>query len=179
MMEGLEVVGAPEAARRRRGTPYDLVAVLTAVYRSAGIPARMVVGYDTGQDSGDKFLGEKKSGELRPWVEFALVGKDNKLVWVPVDIVMMRKRTPSLRDMNKPWKYFGNNDELNHVLPFSFHYHPPTTVVAHGAPAFWGWMVTPEPPKGNVIQTIRFTAISTPKRASDGKGEGKLGEERR
>ncbi|MFN0134149.1 MAG: transglutaminase domain-containing protein [Phycisphaerales bacterium] len=169
-VEGLSLQGAWETAKRGRGTEWDMVCLLTAIYRQAGLPARTVIGYDVGdRKAGDKFLGRNSSGTLRAWVEFALfdpAGTSQPIIWVPVDVVRMRKSSTRPPPLDKPWAFFGTHDELSGVIPFAFQFHPPTDVVAHGSAAFWGWMVTPKPPE-KAVQAIRFNAISTPKRAED------------
>jgi len=82
-------------------------------------------------------------------------------VWVPVDVVRMRRSGSRAKPIDQKWPYFGEHDELDRVIPFAFQFHPPTTVVAHGSPAFWGWLVTPKPPD-RVLQTVRFLAITAP-----------------
>lgn len=168
-VEGLDLQGAWETAKRGRGSEWDMVCLLTALYRQAGLPARTVIGYDVGdRKAGDKFLGRNSSGSLRAWVEFALLDSSatTPVVWVPVDVVRLRKSSTRPPPLDKTWSFFGTHDELSGVIPFAFQFHPPTDVVAHGSAAFWGWMVTPKPPE-RVIQAIRFDAISTPKRAED------------
>jgi hypothetical protein len=167
-LEGIDLQGAPVTASRGEGSEFDIVCLLAAVYREAGLPARTVIGYDVGARNRDTnaFLGKKGSGSLRAWVEFAIMDGD-QLVWVPVDVVRMRKsssRPP--RDLDRTWRWFGTHDELEGIVPFAFHFHPPTTVVSHGSPAFWGWMVSPKPPD-RVQQTVRLTAIRTPRRPND------------
>lgn len=162
LLEGINVLGAARAARTGRGSKFDMACLLTAVYREAGLPARLVVGWDTKKDE-DKLFGKKGSGELRSWVEFCLYDEDLKqTTWVPVDLVTMRqKRGNRALDMDKTWPYFGTHDELDDVIPFSFHFHPETTVQAFGSPGFWGWFVLPEPPK-RAYQYLRFMATTTP-----------------
>lgn len=168
-LEGVDLKGAPQTILDGRGSDYDMVCVLAAVYRAAGLPARTVIGLDVGESKADgkKFLGKRGSSELRAWVEFALMDpKDSTLVWVPVDVVRMRKSGSRSRPFNQAWPFFGTNDELDRVIPFAFQFHPPTTVVSHGSPAFWGWLVTPKPPD-QVIQTVRFSVITTPVTAEE------------
>lgn len=167
-MEGVDLQGAPETAKRGQGTEFDMVCLLAAVYREAGLPARTVIGFDVGAKgrNTNPVLGSTGSAALRAWVEFAVVDRDGTLFWVPVDIVRMRKsssRPPN--NLHSTWRWFGTHNELDGVIPFAFHFHPPTTVVSHGSPAFWGWMVNPQPPT-NVQQAVRFDAIRTPRRPS-------------
>lgn len=179
--DGLEFIGLgqlvgvalqpiEETARDGRGSEHDIVVLLAAVYRAAGLPARTVIGYDVSAKK-DKsgFLENGGRGgpqKLRAWVEFCLYDEGaQKELWVPVDIVRLRGSSNRMPPLNKPWKYFGAHDELENVIPFAFQYHPPTTVVAHGAFGFWGWLTTPKIPK--VTQFLRFDAQTTPKRSSD------------
>lgn len=166
LIEGIDLQGAPRTAQRGRGSEFDMVCLLAAVYREAGLPARTVIGYDIGESKNDdrkKVLERKGSENLRAWVEFALVdqGANNRTYWIPVDVVRMRKTSSRVGDLDKPWKYFGSHDELDGIVPFAFHFHPPTTVRAYGTPGFWGWLVTPRPPE-RAVQTLRFTAFTTP-----------------
>lgn len=168
-LEGMSLQGAPETLRRGRGSEFDVVCVLAAVYRQAGLPARTVIGYDVGESrtEGREFLGRRGSASLRAWVEVALIDpRDSSLVWVPVDINRLRRASSRPPPLEQRWPYFGEHDELDRVIPFAFQFHPPTTVVAHGSPAFWGWLVTPRPPDA-VIQSVRFNAITTPRTAED------------
>jgi hypothetical protein len=87
-----------------------------------------------------------------------------------VDVVRQRKSGSKAPPLDRPWKYFGNNDDTDSIIPIAFHYHPPTTVVAHGSPCFWGWITFPEMQYG-AEQMVRFVTITAPKTApapSDG-----------
>jgi hypothetical protein len=166
-LEGFELQGASRTLQIGRGSEHDIACLLCAVYRAAGLPARTVIGYDVketkGQDTG--FLqGKTGSAKLRSWVEFYLFDESaNKGIWVPVDIVRQRASSSKAPPLDKPWKFFGSNDELDDIMPVAFQYHPPTTVVAHGSPAFWGWLTTPRIQTGP-SQYIRFESMSTPNR---------------
>ncbi len=167
-IEGFNLIGAAETAKRGRGSEFDEVCLLAAVYRQAGLPCRTVIGWDVGEakrDKDKKFLARNNGTKgLRGWVEFALpdVNSPGGLAWIPVDVVRMRKSSSRMQPLERPWKYFGTHDELDGVIPIAFQFHPPTTVVAHGSPALWGWMVTPKPPD-NVTQAIRFDAVTESK----------------
>jgi hypothetical protein len=169
-VEGFNLQGAAETVKRGRGSAFDEVCVLAAVFRQAGIPCRTVIGWDVGEDKRDnhKFLSKNNGTKgLRGWVEFALPdpASPNGTAWVPVDVVRMRKSSSRSQAMDKPWPYFGTNDELDGVVPIAFQFHPPTKgVVAHGSPALWGWLVTPKPPD-QVTQAVRFEAITQSKTA--------------
>lgn len=162
---GLELAGAAATLRAGRGTEHDIAAALTAVYRAAGLPARVVIGHQdksSGTAGGPGGAFDKASGpNLRSWTEFCLYDADTQReVWVPVDPKSIRRFSSRAQPLDRPWKYFGTHDELDDVMPFAFHFHPPTTVVAHGAAAFWGWLTVPETQAAT--QYLRFSSITTP-----------------
>lgn len=146
-----------------RGTDYDACALLVAMFRQAGLPARPVIGYDRGGSSNSSMKNDlsskaRRDGRgLRCWVEFALYDEAaNTINWIPVDIAKLNKSSSRPMPLDKPWRFFGSNDELNGVVPFAFHFFPPTDVVSYGAPGFWGWFVTPQAPK-SAGQAISFS----------------------
>ncbi len=164
--EGFELIGAEQAFVQRRGTEHDIACALAAMYRAAGLPARLVIGYDISKEKGkdSSFLSKKSSSVplFRTWVEFALFEDTaSKEIWVPVDI--NRQRKISSRNSSN-WKFFGDHDELDTVLPIAHQFHPPTMVMAHGSPAFWGWQVRPEAQVAT--QFLRFNSQTTPKTAT-------------
>lgn len=163
--QGFDLKGALKTIEDGRGSEHDIACTLAAIYRKAGLPARVVIGYDPGFADVNK---ARRSGKkaLRSWVEFALVDPvPNRLFWVPVDIVRQRNQSSRAPDFSSKWDFFGNNHELEVILPLSFHYHPPTTVVAHGSPCLWGWLTTPATQMAD--QTVRFDAITLPARSGD------------
>lgn len=168
LLEGIELQPIAETIKRRRGSDFDVVNVLLALYRQAGLPARLVIGYDVGPKMAG-FLERKSDNEegLRAWVEFALWTEGmREPIWVPVDVLAMRGSSSRPRPLDQPWEYFGTHEELDAVIPLAFQYHPPTSVRAYGTPGLWGWMVLPEPPS-QAEQTLRFKVTSTPKRGGD------------
>lgn len=159
--EGLLLQRAATTARTGRCSEHDMANFLATIYRAAGLPARTVIGYDTDDE---RLLRRNGDGEaLRSWVEFALVDESGtQELWVPVDPVRQRKSGTRVPQLERAWEYFGTIDDLHRTLPFAFQYHPPTTVVAHGHPAFWGWFTTPELQIAE--QKILFSATGTAKR---------------
>ncbi len=167
-MEGVDVgpKAASKALRTQRANPFEATCAMCAVYLAAGLPARPVIGYDIkAKKADDRFLDEEEgSNKIVSWVEFCLLDEDaNKEAWVPVDIARQRDRSSRLPDLDKPWDYFGNNKDLQYILPFAFQFHPPVSVVAHGSPAFWGWFTTPTI-NNQAEQWIKFDAVTTPNR---------------
>src|SRR5690606_31179441 len=138
-IEGFELNRIDEAAVRGRGSPFDMVNLLAGVYRRVGLPARTVVGIRIEHERRGVFRTDRDKEEIYAWVEFAL--SDGRTVtWVPVDILEMRRKMPRPRDLDQPWPYFGNHDNLEYYMPFAFHFHPPLAgVQAYGSPGFWGW----------------------------------------
>lgn len=174
-IEGVAITPPPVVASRRRGSPVDMAVLLLSVYREAGLPARLVFGLDADKQKGKRdgeFL-ERGGGppELRVWVEFALIDPQTRgVAWIPVDPVAMRSRSSRMpRDYwTKPLPFFGTNDELDGVVPFSFHAFPPTTVRSYGTsgmPGFWGWFVTPESPE-RAWQTLNLNVDTKPVRGT-------------
>ncbi|MEO0716387.1 MAG: lyase family protein, partial [Planctomycetota bacterium] len=100
-IEGLDVQGAAATAVNKRGSAIDMALLLTAVYREAGIPARLVVGYDAGSDKEQqRFLKTSRANapEIRAWVEFALFDEAaGTLTWIPADPHAMRKSSSRIR----------------------------------------------------------------------------------
>ena len=169
LLEGVSLQIPEQTAQTGVGSEFDMVMLLTAVYRMAGLPARIVVGYDTEADSRDEpgFLGRQgNGGDLCAWVEFCLYDQANNSVnWVPVDIVRLRSKGNRLPDnyLDRPMEFFGNHDELDDIIPFAFQFFPPTTVRSYGSPGFWGWFVTPIAPD-RAWQSIDIRASTTPRR---------------
>lgn len=166
-IQGIDSKGAPQTAIDRRGSQFDMTCLLVACLREAGIPTRMVIGYDVGQKKEEQtFLKTKRgvSEELRSWAEFALYDEAKDiLTWVPVDVVAMRKSSSRVPNIDKPWPYFGNNEDLQMLVPFAFQLQPPTTVRFYGTPGFWGWIVQPVLPE-RAEQWLTMNATSQSRR---------------
>lgn len=166
-LEGFRLQRASATLSTGKGSEHDIAMAMCAVYLAAGLPARTVIGYDIletkGEDSGP-FGKNTGSANLRSWVEFCLYDESaEKMIWVPVDIVRQRKSSSRAPALDRPWKFFGTNDDLDDVMPIAFQYHPPTTVVAHGSRCFWGWLTTPTIPDG-ASQYVTFQSQMTPNR---------------
>lgn len=173
LLEGVDLQLVGVTASTGRGSEHDIAVLLCAVYRAAGLPARLVIGYDVTEKKGEdaSFLQKRaNAAKVRAWVEFALYDEAaQKELWLPVDIVRQRSQSNRAPSLDTPWKFFGNNDETDDIMPFAFQYHPPTTVVAHGFPGFWGWFTTPT--LQNVSQTLRFECQTTPRRTTAPEGQ--------
>lgn len=165
-LAGVIVQPAAETLTTGRGSEHDMAVALAAALRSTGLPTRLVAGWDV-SSGGEKFLSNKKQNKLHTWVEFCLFDEaKNTVNWVPVDIGAMRMSTTKPPAISRTWRYFGTHPELDAITPFSLHMHPPTDVMSYGWPGFWGWFVTPKPPKA-AEQAISFVATQTPVRPGD------------
>lgn len=177
-LQGFLLNGVDQTLATGKGTEYDITCLLTALYRAAGLPARVIIGVEA-EDVDRKFL-EKRGGKgkLRTWVEFALYDEvNNTLNWVPVDIVKIRKQSSRPQPVRNPWKYFGSHDELNLITPIALHFHPPTSVIAYSVPGLWGWMVTPAPPS-QAYQALYFDAYRSSKGPIDPRDPKNKGKEK-
>jgi hypothetical protein len=168
-LEGFQLKGAVQTILDKRGNDQDISCVVAAVYRAAGLPARIVIGYDINDKKGlNKNFLTKKTGTntFRSWVEFCLLDEKKKTeVWVPVDVTRQRKNSNKVLNTPKSWRYFGEHDELDGILPIAFQFHPPAAgVLSHGSPCFWGWFTTPRAQVAN--QYLRFNGITTPRTAT-------------
>lgn len=175
-LEGIEIKPIPTTIADKKGTEFDIVCVYVAALRRAGIPARMVIGWQK-EESGDddKFLDRNKGvARMRAWAEFALFDENFKsganaqacMNWIPVDVVSLRKSSSRPPPLDRAWRFFGTVEDLEGTAPFSFHLHPPTTVRAYGSPGFWGWWMTPENPP-RAMQNLLITVTRTAVKASD------------
>jgi len=167
---GLAVGFENETATTLTGSPADMAALYAAALRAAGLPARLVVGYNlnAAPEGREESLGylpphcgtRFREGDslalpsLAFWVEFALYDEPaGTLEWIPVDVVAQRRVSSRARPVDQRWLFFGNHPCAEALLPISHHFFPPTTVVGMGAPLMWGWIATPETPL--LTQTLR------------------------
>jgi hypothetical protein len=174
---GIELGKESDVADRLIGSPADMVAMLCAAMRSAGLPARLVIGYDLfaapeAESESLSYLPDhcglrfEKGDELslprlHYWLEFALYDEANQtLEWIPVDVLKQRAVSSKPPPLDQEWLFFGNHPCAEALLPISHHFFPPTTVIGAGAPLMWGWMATPAVP--DVSQTLRAWGSGTP-----------------
>ena len=143
-LQGLDVQGAAFAAENERGTIYDMVCLYVAACRAAGLPTRAVIGLDVDKTNKNRFPA------FHAWAEFALVDPDNnRIEWIPVDIVRQREFSSRPPPLTQSWEYFGNNRFLDTTVPVAFHFLPPRGAVGGAsvlpaiAPALWGWALDP------------------------------------
>lgn len=174
-LEGLHIHGAAWAARRMEGTVFDLAALTCALYRAAGLPARMVVGYDVlrtqGRRSGVVGLsypcGQEGAGAtgapvLWAWVEFFLLTdpREGAGLWIPVDVAKQRLESSTPPPIDQPWTFFGQSPCSIGMIPLALH-----PLAARGAdrPAvasIWGWRPAAGAPP--VLQQLTLDAFTAP-----------------
>lgn len=164
---GFNVNGSSVAAHFGRGSPWDLPCLLTAVYRAAGIPARLVIALD-----------QKRSAQkgvpiaIRPLVEFYLYDERyDRGEWIPVDILEQRAFSTKAPPLDQLWFHFGHNEKSDFLVPIAYHWHPPTVVTNplffyKPVPAIWGWLPSPANPLAR--SAISAYAYETPKWTKEG-----------
>ncbi|MEO1279315.1 MAG: transglutaminase-like domain-containing protein [Planctomycetota bacterium] len=168
-IEGIDVSGVADTFARRRGNDFEVAALLTYVFRRAGLPARMVFGVvaeKKGRGENELTGDNDDEGDIVAWVEFAVIER-GRTTWIPVHINEMMdstSRAPNINDMEvlrKPWEGFGSIKDSQYLVPFSFHAHPPLSVKAYNSPAFWGIFAEPNEPS-RAEQSMRINVTSTP-----------------
>ncbi len=169
------VDGPAFALERGQGSRFNLPVLLAAAYRAAGIPARVVIGYNFAETRGKRMSDAER---LHAWVEFALydpaiTDEKQRLTWVPVDIIELQSRAVWRQPFDKPIRYFGSNKDLAEIVPIAFSFSPYwISGVSYGryayendrtrlyytsrydisrearffAPSLWSWNVMPAPP---------------------------------
>lgn len=148
--DGLVVAGALAAARSGRGNGLDLASLLCAVYRAAGIPARLVVCADAPRGVLTTTVSARAVVEFflppeRDWESPApgeSIGEADGL-WIPVDIQSQREFSSRPMRFEQPWPYFGSSDRLETLVPLAFHFQPPVESSRPGPPALWSWAPGP------------------------------------
>ncbi|MFM9959528.1 MAG: transglutaminase-like domain-containing protein [Phycisphaerales bacterium] len=177
LLSGFAVDGAAVAAERGRGPVLDMANLLVAVYRAAGIPARLVIGHDNRVQ--DDRVNEKQRATLvanvRAWAEFYLYDEHhNRGEWIPVDVQRQREFSSRPPPLAQRWQFFGHHEDLDYMQPLAFHWIPPTICMNIGPPALWGWLPKPESavadPDLRVVVRAASRRGDDPKRATPGPG---------
>ena len=93
---------AAAVARAGRGSEFGIHNLLCAVYRAAGLPARVVLGFD------DRGAVSREPMSVVSWVEFFLAQPGTgRGEWVPVDIVRQEEASGRAPALDVPWPFFG------------------------------------------------------------------------
>lgn len=179
---GFIVAPASFTAQNLKGSAFDLSVLLCALYRQAGLPARVVIGYDLGASAeGVDEIAARDNYEVcqladpnalplipivRSWVEFYLYDEDaGKGEWIPVDVQRQQQISSRARPLNQRWEFFGNQPCGDLLIPLSFHFIAPTTVATPGAPSMWGWLGFPVTPR--IQHNFNVSAFATPRTTGD------------
>jgi hypothetical protein len=153
---GFNVQNASETARTAQGSEHDLVKLLAAVLRRAGVPTRIVIGVDN-DEAGDD--------EVRSWLEFAIIAPNVKdPIWIPVDVWELENDSRSTRNWQRPWKHFGTTETLRDIAPIAHYFQPPADLVVYGLPALFGIRADGEVP-AHSYQSVNFEVNGAAKRA--------------
>lgn len=164
-IKGARAVAAAFAHGDNKLSPFDLPCIYVALCRAAGLPARLVVGFDP-------VASEKRRYPFfHAWAEIYLYDENappknpadppGQGQWIPVDPIKQREFSSRAPPINTPWLFFGTHEHLKDLIPLAHTFHPPTSILtkpvaAYGAPAIWGWR--PEPSLPILDQQIRAFA---------------------
>lgn len=147
LLSGFAVDGAAAAAERGRGPVLDMANLLVAAWRAAGIPSRLVIGYDNRDEDGSRGPTQRRPllNPVRAWGEFYLFDEAAGVgEWIPADVERQREFSSRPPAMDQPWKFVGNHEDMDFMCPLAFHWLPPTPCMNIGPPALWGWVPVPE-----------------------------------
>lgn len=154
---GFIVRPANVIAKEPQGSRHDLAVLLTSVLRSAGVPARTVICID--QEIDDPLLNTISM------VEFAMHDPERDLTfWVPIDVDRVRLTGGRSSQYQRKWLYFGSHDELHHIIPISYYFHPPARYQAYDLPLLYGIRSMGEQSTlpGYMIQSLLLDPVVTP-----------------
>lgn len=150
-------------AKAPQGSRNDLATLLTSVLRSAGIPARTVICINK--------LEEDPLLNTVSLVEFAMHDPERDLTfWVPIDVNRVRLTGGRSSQFRRKWLYFGSHDELSHMIPIAYFFHPPASYRAFDLPMLYGIRSTSDSPRdlpGYMIQSLLIEPIVTPIRGGE------------
>lgn len=172
---GFRLIGAAGVARTQRGSNLDLACLCVAVWRAAGLPARIVIAIETEQTQQTGFPQIRAVPEFflahdpfiprdaPPDPERAILESDGE--WVPFFIQSQREAASRPPPINQRWEFFGRNEQGEFLAPIAFHFQTPITSVSAGPPALWSWAPRPRAPL--VTQVLTMFVNDTPRRADD------------
>jgi hypothetical protein len=136
---GIVFNGARATLAAGSGTSHDCVAACVTVLRTAGIPARAVLGMAEVDSSS---TGTSRT-RLVSWAEFWLP----QAGWISFSPDLLRSQARGGLNVERPWKYFGSWDGLNECIPLCYGWELP--VAGHRSMPFpagfvWNSTMTPE-----------------------------------
>lgn len=109
---GVEVRGATAALRDQQGTVADLTCICVALLRSAGLPARAVIGLANESDGPAQSASDK---ELTVWGEVWLP----QCGWVPFDPDRVRGGVGANAPLVQRWGGFGTEADWEQWIPIT------------------------------------------------------------
>lgn len=159
---GLRTQTVSKTLADRRGTEAQVAQLLVAVLRRVGLPARTVFGVDLEdrrkQDDRDRTRGSKAN--LRAWAEFAVLDpKTKQAVWIPIDIRRQRQASSQAPRPNVAWRFVGNHEDMEYLIPVAFHMHPPIDASQYSRPNLCGWQSATMATPGH-FSGLRFSVLS-------------------
>ena len=156
---GFLLNGASHAAQERRGPIHDLVNLQIAVFRAAGIPARLVIALDPLETDLKQFP------VFHSWSEFYLYDEPNdRGEWIPVDIIRQRAYSSKAPPINRAWEFFGKHELTDKLIPIASRWRPLRPGHGpHSGPALFGWLTDPDPQICR--QELRIVGFETPMKA--------------
>lgn len=128
---GIVFNGAWQSMKNGTGTSHDVTAACVAVLRTAGIPARVVLGITEVPVSS----GVTKA-RFVSWLELYLPDAG----WAPVNPMDLKGSVRGGLSIERPWPSFGTWEELNRFLPVSYGYASPVPgTLTMPYPAGYAW----------------------------------------
>jgi hypothetical protein len=168
-----------EAVEAGRANAAVITNLYVALLRSAGIPARVMIGVvppqselaTIGRRASVPATDNGRAPLYRFWAEFYLWDEQaQRGQWIPVDVVRQREESSRARPLDQSWRYFGNHDELDQIVPISSIYAVESSAMLNSVPALWGWRPLPVP--GFALDAvIRYEVMGASRRPGDGFGE--------
>lgn len=170
-----------------RANPAVIANLYVALLRAAGIPARVVIGTEISPEdlrgvpnahlprrsfpdvtvNGVRF--STRGTHIRFWTEFYLFNEDsNRGEWIPVDLHRQRQESSRAPSIDRPWRYFGNHDELDEIVPLTSVYTAVEARMPGTIPTLWGWETDPDQPRVSLDSVLRVEAAGQARRANDG-----------
>ena len=159
---GFIVDSADKIAENPTGSRHGLAVLLTSVLRAAGVPARTVI-----------CINELETDPLIDTVslvEFAMYDPErDQTFWVPIDVDRVRISGGRSSQFKRKWLYFGTHDELSHMIPISYYFHPPARYRAYDLPLLYGIRGTSDESRlpDYMIQSLLVDPMVTPASTRD------------
>jgi len=132
-------------------TAPDLVCDCIAVLRAAGIPARPVIGVQSGNALQPALVTSRV--RLVAWGEFYLPSAG----WVPFDPNLMRGTSMRTMNVRKEWSFFGTLKHLNRRAAIAYEFAPFSRGWISEFPAGWTLAVS-----GRADGPFEFVDVTTP-----------------